>query len=327
MARPAYRVKRKIATVPVTAGGFATVDLPRSYDVESIVLRIAGGLQVTGAATSVRAEAPCQTIARVELIADGKNTIYSAPFWAACLGRYERDLVASGARATTPPSGTGTATYQVEAIGIVDLMTPDGVRPKDTNFRTRGLSLWQLRLTFGNPGDNFVGGTVVYSSMNVDVFSVELVEMPDDAGNFTLPLGLRKTTFQEIAFTASNPNMEVRLPAGNLIKSVLVRGEGYTTAGEPSTGVLNQLTLQSGLDVRFFLDAGQVRALANADYGQLTAGYYVADLTTHGRSPINLSELWDLTGQVEPKAICNVNGATNTKLQVVVTEYILSPLG
>lgn len=319
-----YRVLRKVASVPVTAGGFATLDLPRDYDYESIFLRVNGGLQVTALATSVRAESPCQVIARAEVIADGKNNIFSAPFWFACLGSYGRPSIEYNARAVTPPSGVAVATYQVEANGVIDLMTCDSVRPKDSNFRSSGLSLFQLRMTFGQPGDAFVGGTVVYSSMYVDVFVQQLVEVPGADGALSMPVALKKVSYQELALTSSNANQEIRLPAGNLIRSVFVRTDGSTTAGEPSTAVLNNAQLAAGVDVRFNLQGANIRAKNNADYGSLLSGYYVLDMCSKGGSPINLTDLWDVTGAAEPKLIADVTGGANVKMQAVITEYIMA---
>lgn len=321
-----YRIKRKIASMPIVANSFGIIDLPRQYDYETLILRLSASLQVTVAATSVRAESPTQLIPRIEIIADGKNTIYSAPMWFASLGNLRRPITESGARATTPPSGTAIATYAVEAIGIVDFQTVDGVRAKDSNFRTRGLSLLQLRLTFGAAGDAFVGGTVAFSgSPTVDVFSAECVEETDEAGNFkTSPVALKKVSYQQQAFAASNSNAEFRLPAGNMIRSVFVRTDGATTAGEPSTAVLNNLQLLSGVDVRFNLTGVMARAENNANFGQVTAGYYLADLLAKGGYSVNLTDLWDVTRQAEPKAVLDVTGAANVQVQVVTTEYILA---
>jgi hypothetical protein len=317
-----YRIRRRIQTVPVVAGGFATIDLPRGYDYESIGLRIVGGVQVTTLATSVRAEAPCQAVQRAEVIVDGRTTAYSAPFWYSALGNVARALTDAGGRATTPPSGVAVATYQVEAIGMIDFAYCEGERPKDSNLRTNGFSLFQLRLSFGNPGDLFVGGVAAFSSLNVEVFSVELVEQPGPDGKYTTPFMLRKVSFQELAVPTSNANQEVRLPAGNLISKVTVRTEGNVTAGEPSTTILNALQLASGIDVRVSNTGGQLRAMNNADYGQVTAGYYVADLLSRGRSARSLTEAWDVRGQSEPKAILDIVGGANVRSQVVVEEFI-----
>jgi hypothetical protein len=317
-----YRIKRRIQTVPVTPGGFATIDLPRGYDYETIGLRIVGGLQVTTLATSVRAEAPCQSVQRVEVIVDGRTTAYSAPFWYAAFGNVGRSLTDAQARTTTPPSGVAVATYQVEAIGMVDFAYVEGERPKDSNLRTNGFSLFQLRLTFGNPGDNFVGGVAVFNNLNVEVFSMEMVEQPGADGKYTTPFMLRKVSFQEIAVPTTNANQEVRLPAGNLISKVTCRTEGNVTAGEPSITVLNAIQLASGIDVRFSNTGGQVRAMNNADYGLVTPGYYVADVLSRGRSARSLSECWDVRGQSEPRAILDIVGGANVRAQLVVEEFI-----
>lgn len=322
-----YRLQRKVASPAIVAGNFATVDLPRGYDYEAVFFRIDASVQVTVAATSVRAEAPVQLVPRVELIADGKNTIFSAPFWAISLGNYKRDLIESGARVTTPPSGTGIATYAVEAIGVIDLATIDGIRPKDSNFRSYGLQLLQARISFGQPGDVFVGGTVNFSGAPVvDVFTAEEVEEMVEPGKFgTDPVAIQKVSYQEQAFAASNANAEMKLPAGNLIRSVFARTEGAVTAGEPSAAVLNNLQLANGVDVRVNLSGKQLRAKNNADVGQLTAGYYVADVLKKGPAPVNLTELWDVAGGADPKAVMDVTGGANVKMQLVTAEYI--PLG
>lgn len=321
-----YRIKRKIQTMQIAANSFGIIDLPRQYDYEALHLRIAASLQVTVAATSVRAEAPCQLVPRIEVIADGKNTIYSAPFWYACLGNVRRLITNTGARATTPPSGVAIATYAVEAIGIVDFQTVDGVRPKDSNFRTRGLSLLQLRLTYGAAADAFVGGTVAFSGTPiVEVSSAECVEETDEAGNFkTSPIALKKVSYQQQAFPSSNSAAEFRLPAGNMIRAVTVRTDGNPTAGEPAVNVLNNIQLLSGVDVRVNLSAAALRAMQNADYGQVLAGYYRADLLTKGGFTANLTDLWDVTRQAEPKCVLDVTGAANVQVQVVTEEYILA---
>jgi hypothetical protein len=294
--------------------------MPRDYDYAGIGLRIVGSLQVTGAATAVRAESPVQLVPRVELIADGKNNIFSAPFWATCQGNLDRLLTQSGARMTTPPSGTGVATYAVEALGFIDLGFFNGVRPKDSFFRSAGLQLLQMRFTFGQPGDAFVGGTVVFAGQPfVEVWAMQCVE---DGGE-DRRISVKKTSFQEITIAASNANLEILLPAGNQIQRVLVRTDGLVTAGEPSAAVLNKLTLQNGVDVRHMLSGPQVRAQNNADYGQVQAGYYAADMTKMGSGGnLKLADLWNVRGNAQPKALLDVVGGATVKAQIVTTEFI-----
>lgn len=325
MSRSQFRTKRLIAQVPVVAGQPVTVDLPRGYDYETLYMRLHGGVQVSvGAATSVRAEAPCQAISRVEVVADGRNTLYSAPFWFAVFDGHERRALENGARFTTPPSGVAVATYQVEANGRIDFATVDGERPKDTNLKTNGFQLFQLRVQFGNAVDMFVqgGATVAYSNMFLEIYSYEMVELPDAAGNVTIPTALKKVTYQEFTIPASNANQEQRLPAGNLIKSLFIRTEGLTTAGEPGVGVLSEISTYSGLDVRTKLTAGALRGSNNNDYGYVLPGHYIVDFSRSGSLISRLSELWDVSNQAEPKVGMNVVGGANVKAQIVITELI-----
>jgi len=321
-----FRIQRTISQAVVAAGGFITVDLPRGYDYETLYLRLTGSVQVTTAAASVRAEAPCQAIQRAEVIADGRNTIFSAPMWYATLGKYDRDLKqVQTSRAITPPTAAAIATYPIEALGVIDFFTPDGERPKDSNFRTDGLQLLQLRLTFGNAIDMFVAGAGVAAFVNctVEISTSEIVELVDAAtGQRTNPVLLKKVSFQELTVPSSNVNQEVRLPAGNMIKSVVVRTEGATTLGEPSTAMINNLIAASGVDVRVNMRGASLRGKNNDDFGYIQSGYYVADFTRNGGVQARLSELWDVTNQAEPKITMDINGGAGYKLQAVVTEYL-----
>lgn len=321
-----YRVSQKIGNVAITANGFQSIDLPRDSDYEAIGLRIVASLQVTALAASVRAEAPSQLVPRIQVIADGKNVLFNAPFFATGLGNFLRSGKDENARAITPPSGVAVATYAVEAFGLIDFCTPDGVRPKDSNFRSVGLSLFQAVFNFGAAGDAFVGGTVAFSGNPIiEVYALKCVEGVDEAGNMTKPIALKKVSYQEVALLASNPNLEVRLPAGNLVRSVFVRTEGATTAGEPDVLTLNNMALQNGLDTRMNLSAGAVRAVNNMQFGKITPGYYIHDFMRQGMGGNNMmANLWDVTGPAEPKAILDVTGSANRKAQLIITEYILA---
>lgn len=321
-----YRVMQKIGQVAITANGFQSIDLPRDSDYEAIGLRIVASLQVTVNGTAVRAEAPCQLVPRVQIIADGKNVLFNAPFWATSLGNFLRLAKDEGARAITPPTNFTVATYATEALGIIDFATVDGVRPKDSNFRSLGLSLFQAIFNFGAAADAFVGATAAYSgSPIVEIYALKCVELPDSAGKITTPIALKKVSYQEIALQATNPEQQQRLPAGNLIRSVMIRTAGAVTAGEPSAAILNNFQLQNGLDVRCNLSAGAVRAMNNLQFGKVTPGYYCVDFMRSGQGGNNmLSNLWDVSGAAEPYAVMDVTGGANNVAQLIVTEYILA---
>ena len=321
-----YTLFRKIGTAQVIAGGFIAVDLPRDHDYNAVFLRLSGTANVTVIATSVRAEAPLQWVQRIQVIAEGKNLVQNAPAWFYSTGNVYRKAKDSGGRATTPPTGVAVATYPVEAGMFVDFATMDTIVPKDSNFRSYGLSLFQLQMQFGNPGDIFVGGTVSFSGVpTVEVFSANVVEERDaQSGKYIdSPKFVKKISFQELSAVNTNAGLEARLPAGNLVRSCFIRTEGFTTAGEPQVGTLNNVTLQNSNDVRLNLTSPQLRMMNNAFFGQVQAGYYTADMVRTGGEGNNfLANLWDVGGASEPKAILDVTGSANGKVQVVTTEYI-----
>lgn len=317
-----YRIKRRIAQVPVTENGVITIDLPRGYDYEALYFRLYGTVNVTTAGTAVRAEAPAQLIKRIEVVADGKNTIASVPF--VMLNR--ANVFRRGQLGTlTPPTAATIAAYSVAASGALDLSNVDGIRSKDANLRTNGMSLLQARFTFGAAVDLFTGtpaGNI--ANMYVDVFSTEMIELPDANGQITQPLYLQKRAYQDIAFSASNANMAIALPVGNVLRGLWIRAEGSSTAGEPSDVVINNITLSSGVDVRLNLPYLDLREINKLDYDitTLPTGIVVADLMTHGGYNTQASEGWDLTQASEAKLILDVTGAANTKVTVVTHELI-----
>ena len=313
-----FRIKRRIAQVAVTENGQATYDIPRGYDIEGIHLRLAGDVVVTTAGAAVRAEAPTQLIKRVELIADGKNTLVSVPFVMLNKGNVFRKQLGK----LTPPSAAAIATYSVEADGMIDFALVDGIRPKDSSLRTYGMSLLQMRFTFGQAEDLFTGAPVgTLTGMYVEISLVECVEERDAKGDFvTKPIALKKVAYQDINVAASNANQEIVLPVGNGMRGVILRAE---INGEPSDAVINNIILQSGVDVQFNLPAKVAKRINEHDY-ELTmpVGFYVADMMKFGPSDVKLADVWDLTRASEAKLVLDVTGGAGYKVTVETIEFI-----
>lgn len=317
-----YRIKRKIAQVPVVENGQAIIDMPRGYDIESIHFRLYGTINITTAASSIRAESPSQLIKRVELVADGKNTIASLPFVLLNRGNpFRRGQLGS----LTPPSSATIASYSVEATGYLDQANIDGIRQKDSNLRTSGMSLLQMRFTFGAAIDCQINGAASLTNVFVDVCTTEMIEIPDPkTGEITKPMYLMKRAYQDVAFTTNNANMQITLPVGNIMRGVVIRTEGSGPAGEPSNAVLNNAILASGVDVRLNLPAATIRSMNSMDYdvNSIPTGIYVLDMMTQGGYNTQASEGWDLTNASEAKLTLDVNGSANTKVTVETIELI-----
>jgi hypothetical protein len=315
------RIKRVVSKVPVADNGAPTIDMPRNYDYESIYLRLFGGVQVTTNFATVRPEAPIQAFKRLELVLNGQTTVYSKPGTLARVNPMRRQL-----GFLTPPSGFVIATYQVEANLACDLALIDGMRPKDSNLRSAGLQLFQKKFTFGAAADLFTGaGVGVFNGLFADVISSEIRELPDDKGMISSPLYLSKRTWLQFSPAAANANLKIPLPVGNFMRGVLIR---TTNNGDPVDTVLNNIILNSGVDVRYNLTYLDARAQNRLDYdAALPAGFVVADLMTVGSAGagVHANDAWDLTNPAvtsEASLTLDTNGGAGFLIDVEVIEMI-----
>lgn len=321
-----YRIKRRIALLNTlnAENTIQTIDMPRGYDLESIYFYLQGGGTLTGAGTAVRAEAPMQLIKRIELIADGKNTIASVSGTLLRGGSWLRRGQLGGA---TAPADATAAARTFTAAFCLDQQMIDGMRSKDSNLRTSGMQLLQLRITFGAYIDLFTGAPAgALNGYNIlDIGTSEIVELPDSDGNVSRPLYVQKRTYQDIACTSTNSNQEVNLPVGNFLRSVMFRAEGSAVAGEPSDTVVNYVTLRSGVDVRYSQSWYPGIRQNAQDYGITTrpTGFLLADLCSSGQlNGIKGADAWDLTRASECKAVLDVTGAANAKVSIMTTELV-----
>lgn len=321
-----YRIKRRIALLNTlnAENTIQTIDLPRGYDLESIYFYMTGGGTLSVAGSAVRAEAPLPLIKRIELIADGKNTICSAT--PTLLNR--AGLLRNGQLGQlVAPSDATAAARTFSCAFVLDQQLVDGLRTKDSNLRTSGMQLLQLRITFGQYTDIFTGTPSggLTGSNSLDITTVETVELPDADGNISRPLYVLKRTYQDIAVPTSNSNQEVNLPVGNFLRSVALRSEGSVTAGEPSDTVINFVTLRSGVDVRFSCGWFQMIRMAQQDYNVTTrpTGIGIADLMSNGSGAgVRATDAWDLTRASECKCVMDVVGGANNKVQLMTTELV-----
>lgn len=321
-----YRIKRRVALLNTLAAEntIQTLDLPRGYDLETIYFYLQGGGTLSGAGSAVRAEAPMQLIKRIEVVADGKNTIASVSGVLLRSGAFTRRGQLGG---ITPPADATAAARTFTAAFCLDQQLVDGLRPKDCNLRTSGMQLLQLRITFGAYTDLFTGTPAgALSGYNIlDISTSEVVELPDADGNVSRPLYVQKRTYQDVACPSTNANQEISLPVGNFLRSVMFRGEGSSTAGEPSDTVVNYVTLRSGVDVRFSQSWYPAIRMNAQDYGITTrpTGFMLADLCSAGQlNGIKATDAWDLTRASECKAVLDVTGATNAKVSIMTTELV-----
>lgn len=321
-----YRIKRRVALLNISnaEGSSITVDMPRGYDLESVYLFLNLAGTLTSAGSAVRAEAPLAFIRRVELVADGKNTIASVS--GLLLNRTNNQRNGQLGLLGAPADATAAARTATASL-VLDQQLIDGIRPKDSNLRTSGMQLLQLRITFGNYTDLFTGSPAgaLTANSTIDISTSEVVELPDEQGNISRPLYVLKRTFQDVSCPTSNANQEVNLPVGNFLKSVAMRCQGATTAGEPSDAVVNFITLRSGVDVRYSLGwtASIRQNILDMNVTNRPVGVVVADLTSAGAvSGIRATDAWDLTRASECKLVLDTIGGANNQVGIMTTELV-----
>ena len=330
------KLLRQVATPTFSAGNVVGVDIPRSYDLNSIMVEITASLTVaTANATGVRSYAPAQLVNNFQLIADGSRALDQVPGILAAVGNFQRNWM----REVTPPSAATIAgsPYAIRALYQLDRATIDSMlRPKDSALHTQApfMSLLQLQITFGNLADIFnIGSATISGTPTVTVYVDETREFdPADANEARM---VRRRSYQQATFTASQSAYQFNLPVGNYIRAVLF----YCTdtvggvTNEPINTVLTNVILKSGADVRLNLpflalrskNAADQRLFGSATIAGLPTGFGVADLCMDAGRGFDGSKLWDLRGASEAKAEIVITSPTAATVWIAIDEYVFQP--
>src|SRR5262249_49328897 len=151
-----------------------SIPLPRNYDLESIYVTITGTVNYPAAlvAACVRSDAPFGLFTRVEVVAEGRQTIFSVPGYILAMANERRHRrptyrerfesfsnMQQPPLVYTSPTTTMPVSTSVAFAGTlaIDFQNIGGYRPKDTNFRTGGLQTFDLKLTLGDLPSLFYG--------------------------------------------------------------------------------------------------------------------------------------------------------------------------
>lgn len=322
MPRAQNRIKKYIGRQTFADNGRVVFDLPRDFDLESIIIRISGTTTLSVAGTAVRGEAPLQLLKFISLKANGSDLLdgLSGPL-AHRIGMFRR-----GQLAPLTPQAAATATAQAFAgVVILDRAVIDGIRSKDGNFPTRGLSSCQLELTMGAAIDCFTGtptGTVTSGTVELSV--IQCVESVGADGRMTLPRVVTKRTQMSRTYASANASDKIRLNTGNALRGLLLRSYGYTTAGEPSDSGLNNVKVEVGNQILFDLPYTTLRAVNACDYdvSSIPTGYAVVDFMTMGGPAGKLSDCLDLRAGQEAWLTIDAPGAANNALDIAQLEYV-----
>ena len=280
-------VQSAVTPIPFDSGNVRTMELPRSFLYKTIILRLAGTFTVTGGGSAIAAEAPLNLIRKIELIADGRKTLFSIDGPSA----YRMGHLMRGKEPERQfPSGFGVqGPTTISATFILDNMAARMVSSVDSYFDPRPYEKVELRITWGTIADIIVGGTAtVNAGTQVDI-QIEQTTVGADLGLFN-----RLLTFDEQTITAVSTAMTINVPRSGLLTGILFRV--YNNSA-PSDTALNFISLKS--DNNFLhadrLDYATLQRRNVVDFqvdgdppttvtsgGKMPVGYCYLDLTEDG---------------------------------------------
>jgi len=327
----------RVGNIPFTDNGVATIDLPRGFLGRSLFCRLSGTVTVGVAnATAIVAESPYPLIRRLEIIADGRDTIKSLT------GQQLRAFTSfyyGGLPPFTVP-GVAIGAQPFAAFFVVPFESPLARSPIDTLLDTRRYEQIQLRITWG-VGNGAAGATTdlldgaptttqVVSNCGLDVSMFQTAEPSGEL------FSLFRQTYQEQIFTASTTDFDFNIPVGNTIRSLLLRattGDLVTAAGQiPTNAIIQDISLiadSAHFPVNRVL--GAIVQEANAAEYRITdptsaagltvpAGYYLLDFAEDGMLTAALQTA-DIASLRLRLNVAFQAGSTN-RIQVVANEII-----
>ncbi len=314
-------LKRRVGSVTYSASGsVSSIDLPRNYNYRKLMCRLSGSVIVSGGsgAGGVHTYAAFRAISRVELIANGRDTILSAPA--------EAFAVLNTIDYGTPPvfsnpSNDAAATYSFNCNFIIDLAIMKAVRPIDTLLPAAGLSTLELKITWGAGADMFTG-SVDFTSAAIQTTTTLVVEAFEEIGAIPGGLAINKIFQIDRTITAASTNMQVQIPVGNTYRGFLL----HTKIDEvPADTILNGVTIESGTEVfQKWLSDDEILNYNKLQYGLETSlvGYHhLSFLDSDGF----MSEILDARGISSLDLILDVSlpAGTTRKVLVYPQEVIL----
>lgn len=305
--------QRYLDRITFTPSSISTIDLPREHWGKKITLLLDGQCD-SGSSVSRSAYNPFDIITRIEIIANGSQTIksYSGKML------YLQNILEHGTvpSRTQTPSGTSSAN---QAFGGALTIYFD----KDKDYiesllPTHVLSSLQLKITWATAATIDAG-----TSFNIDsLYIYPLLTEEINRGQSTANIGVLKETEFVKTLVASGWT-EVDLPIGNVYESIAVLARDNTAAS--NTIISEYEVVKDGLEIIRKARFDQSRAEDLIDYAleaaNLPSGFTVVDFDLGGSAPI------DTRGWSSLKLRLNISTTpTSTSDVTVVAGEIIKPL-
>lgn len=237
-------LKRRVGSASYTSSGsVSTIELPRNYNYRKLYCRMTGTNTTAGgtAGGAVHPHAAHRAISRIELIANGRDTIMSISAEAL---KIMNILDYGCVPAFTNPSAITAAAYTFDASFIIDLALIRSIRPIDTLFPAAGLSTLDLKITWGAGLDMFTGAITITSAT---ISACELVVSSfEEVGAIPGGVGVNKLYTIDRTISAASTNFQIQIPVGNLYRGLLVHTKNDEV---PVDTILDGARVESGTEV------------------------------------------------------------------------------
>lgn len=310
----------KVASVLYDAGNTSTIRLPQGTLFQTLWVRLAASLNITGALTFL-SDAPGGLISKLEVVGDGR-TIWSAD----TRDLYELARFHTGkAQEIVTTAGTGSTQPQSIAFPVYW----EAVRrsnPADSLFWSQPYAVLELKITWA------AAASAIYSAGTATINSTTKVDISlEDTFEGHGQVSLVKTiNYVERTVTAAQTDFEIPLSKNGLLDSLLIRAD--------VDGVFVDTLINS---VRFQFDSSfepiksinwadlQNKGISDrdADGGASgtgrVAGIAFVDLIDNGM----ISSAPNLRSMSDPKLILDVAlpSGTTRKIRVTQVAYDLAP--
>lgn len=310
----------KAGSAAYDSGNTSTIKLPKGFNWRALIVRLNGSMNISVAGT-VKSEAPLGLISKIELLADGGNTVIAAA--ARDMFRSSQYMV-SKVGELVAPSGTGAAvaiaaelTLHLEAVGRLN--------PADSLFYTEPYAELELKITWGALSTIYTGGTAaVNASTKVDVYLDDTTEAHPESRL------IRKVGYLEKTVTAATTEFEFPLPKVGLLDHIVIRADVDDT---PNDALISNVRFQFDNSFEPIKNVGWVdlqnkgvreRSVDGgaASTGRI-AGYALIDLIENGM----LSSAPNLKAMVDPKLIFDVTlpAGTTRVIRLTFVYYDVRP--
>lgn len=317
MARKQRLLRRLIGSKNFVDGSNLTFDIDRNHDLSSLLVVVSATVTVTDDYTAEKADSPSQLVNTLSLVANGIKTLdrMAGPV------AYQQALYHTGQSPTLTKSGTTVAAHVCGFSFWLDRCIPDGRRPKDTNFPTRGLTSFQLLMTMGNGDDLFTVAAdgVATISGTVKIYAIQTQEYQGADGKFTLPRGVTIRSQMDIPFVTTNNNFLQRIASKQVLRSIMFRTHALDVV---SDSILNNVKVMLANETIIDMSAVAIRAMnVSGEAGTWPTGVYIIDFADNGSALKKITDALDLTGNVDLDVYLDVTGGTNNIVQLLTTEY------